>query len=1181
MILKDIYRKDINRVIDGVIQVERDNEETIKQELEEYVVTRELQRHFDTFAENYTYSLDRPTNDIGVWVSGFFGSGKSHFLKILSLVLENRIVAGKPAVEYLEDKFADQMIYSELVRCASVPTETILFNIDVEGFVKKDRTAVLKAFAKVFYNHCGYLGDNFNIAKLEQTIDRLGKFDRFKEAFLRISGSSWEFGRNKALLLEDYTVEALMQGVGMSEVSARNWFNGNIENELSIKQLVADIKEYIDSKGPKFRLVFLVDEIGQYIGSDGELMLNLQSIAEELGNTCSGRVWLIVDSQEAIDKVTTLEGDDFSKIQARFPTRLSLTSSSADEVIKKRILQKTPYAFDYLKRKFERNSAVLANLFTLTNSTRDLKGYAGPEDMAETYPFVPYQFRLVQNILYQIRIHGNSGRHMSGGERSMLSGFKEAAQIIQNKDDNALVPLWSFYDTLNTFLEGRITRVINRCADAAWNHDVIEPYDVSVLKLLYLMRYVGDNIPPNVDNLTVLMIDDIRADKVAMRKQVQESLDRLVSQNYVSRSGENYFFLTDEEQRIERDIRDTLVDSGRVVGKISNIIFLQIYPRKKYRYGANDIPFDKIVDDTPVGQLTDSIRLHFLTLASQEYDDSDESLKLKSDVNHEITVRLSDRYPYFERMEMSEKIKKYANSKNLLNLPETSRAIIQRKQEMGREYEREGEQYLKSAISEGTFFVCGDIVENSKTDPADKIDDAFERLITSVYTKMRYITRSYDSDGDIDAILHRPVQKTLLAGEGYDNPDAVDEVLDYLTLKQGKNIPVSMSDIQKAFSRVPYGWREIDIAGVVATLMWLRRITIKVNGSEIEAGDRNITDYLRNKNYIEKTQISLKKAIPPEKLSRAREFLKEYFDRSEALNVPIDGDDVVDYIIKKFTDIRDRLENIQREYYYTNKYPGREVVNRGIGYFDEVLNARRDDIALVDKMLELETELLDFRDDMLDVDGFFKTQKNVFDDAYALVRKTENEKVSISESNPELSGTLDKIEEILKNDHPYRLIPDLPDLSDKARKAYDQLLITKKKEVSDKVVSAMKDIHTQADNVRQKELIRRADTALENLREFANNSDNISRINNTVLTVESTRVKYMNLIAEPIHDNPPGTPTGTQGGKPPVKDYEILNRTELFPMEVLHNEEEVDKYLGRIKADLLKRLEDKKSVHII
>ena len=106
MQLQYIYRADINRDINGVIKVAQNDERSIEQELREYIITRELRRHFNTFLNNYERSLTSPTDKIGVWISGFFGSGKSHFLKILSYLLSNDTVAGKKAVDYFRVRSA-------------------------------------------------------------------------------------------------------------------------------------------------------------------------------------------------------------------------------------------------------------------------------------------------------------------------------------------------------------------------------------------------------------------------------------------------------------------------------------------------------------------------------------------------------------------------------------------------------------------------------------------------------------------------------------------------------------------------------------------------------------------------------------------------------------------------------------------------------------------------------------------------------------------------------------------------------------------------------------------------------------------------------------------------------------------------------------------------------------------
>ena len=215
--------------------------------------------------------------------------------------------------------------------------------------IKADKEAILKIFLKVFYEHLGYYGDDFKVAELEKFLNREGVFEKFQENFAAIKGEAWLGRRSCFLFDEDAVVEALIQTTGMSEASARNWFNNSQGPKQSIENFAREVKEYIDSKGKNFHLVFLVDEIGQYIGDNTQLMLSLQTVAEDLGTHCKGKVWVIVTSQEDIDAVTKVKGNDFSKIQGRFKTRLSLSSASVDEVIKQRILEKNEHATDKLR----------------------------------------------------------------------------------------------------------------------------------------------------------------------------------------------------------------------------------------------------------------------------------------------------------------------------------------------------------------------------------------------------------------------------------------------------------------------------------------------------------------------------------------------------------------------------------------------------------------------------------------------------------------------------------------------------------------------------------------------------------------------------------------------------------------------------------------------------------------
>lgn len=519
MLIKDMFVKDIERSIKGVIKVAQTDENNIYQELDEYVVTRELNKHLSKFYENYQQGIDGTTDKMGVWISGFFGSGKSHFLKILAYLLANKKAKDKRAVDFFADKIQDPIILANMKRTANVETEVILFNIDSKSSLdnKSKEDAILRVFTKVFYEHQGFYGDIPGVAEMEKYLTKEGVYEDFKHAFKAMAGEDWVERRNTFYFDADYVIGALTKVTSMSEESARNWFENGVNNfEISIEKFSKDVKEYIAQRGDNFHLIFLVDEIGQYIGDSRQLMLNLQTLAEDLGTHCSGKVWIMVTSQESIDSIVKVKGDDFSRIQGRFDTRLSLSSISVDEVIKKRILEKKEHVADKLKQIYHGESATLKNLMSFKDSTADLRGYENDLEFAEVYPFLPYQFKLLQNVFEQVRKHGSSGKHLSEGERSMLSAFKEAGLRFKDAEEGTLIPFYAFYDTIKEFLTPSISRVIE---GAYQNHALRDDeFNMDLLKVLFMIKYVKE-VPTNLDNIATLMVTKIDEDKLGLKEK--------------------------------------------------------------------------------------------------------------------------------------------------------------------------------------------------------------------------------------------------------------------------------------------------------------------------------------------------------------------------------------------------------------------------------------------------------------------------------------------------------------------------------------------------------------------------------------------------------------------------------------------------------------------------------------
>ena len=240
------------------------------------------------------------------------------------------------------------------------------------------------------------------------------------------------------------------------------------------------VKEYLDSKGPQHRIVFLVDEVGQFIGTDSHLMLNLQTITEELGTICRRRAWVVVTSQEDMDTVlgdmSKTKKQDFSKIQGRFFPPLSLSSANVDEVIQSRLLAKLPDVKGELEAVFKQKGDILKNQLTFKNCGMTFRQFKDGEDFVKNYPFAPYQFQLIQKIFEAIRKAGATGMHLARGERSMLDAFQSAAKTVSINEVGVLVPLYDFYPSIESFLDTSVKKTI----DQAETNPSLEPFDIQL-----------------------------------------------------------------------------------------------------------------------------------------------------------------------------------------------------------------------------------------------------------------------------------------------------------------------------------------------------------------------------------------------------------------------------------------------------------------------------------------------------------------------------------------------------------------------------------------------------------------------------------------------------------------------------------------------------------------------------
>ncbi len=1050
MKIEELFQKNIYRNINGVIKVEQDDYDNVYQELDEYVVTKEMDKHFHDFFSSYIKSLDYKTDKIGVWVSGFFGSGKSHFIKILSYLLANKKVDGKTSLDFFQDKFQDEMLLSDIKRIITKgTTDVILFNIDSksDALNKADKEGIVKVFMKVMDDMQGYCGEIPWLAGLERQLDKRGEYSLFKDKYKEITGQDWVENRGSFYFESENIIKALTKSTSMSEEAAAKWFDTGEKNyTLSIEKFAKILMDYCNSRGDH-RVIFLVDEIGQYIGDNTDLMLNLQTITEDLGRMLNGKAWIVVTSQEAIDSITKLKGRDFSKIKGRFSTQLNLSSDNTDEVIKKRILEKKGSVKDYLSLYYDEKKATLRNLIIFSSGTAEMKSYASSEEFSEVYPFIPYQFNLVQKVFEQIRRIGATGAHLSEGERSMLSAFQEAAKATGNDETGKLAPFSIFYRSIETFLHSGIKRTINQASE----NRTLKPEDIELLKILFMIKYIKE-MRPNVENLTTLCIAHIDEDKRALRESIRESLERLVSQTLVSKNGDEYEFLTDEEQEIERKIRNTEIEGQNVIEYAGNIIFDDIYKDKKYKYSDyNNYSFNSQIDDFLKGSQGHELSLKIVTPWNDNYSSGKFNVIMNS--TDSLLLKLPEDDEFLEEIKKMLQIEQFIRTSGSLKSSETVQKIINGKKAEIHKIKERIKLLIENALSGSRVYLCGDAVDIKGSNAKDIINNSFSKMVENIYSKVGYISNHFHSAVDLMNILNANDMELFNLEECQGNKLAEEEIKTFVENQHKRSLKTTVKIIKDKYMKKPYGWSDIDIAGLIASLFARGILKIKYNHEDV-TDKKEIPDYLTKKDYGEKILIDPKPVVPIEDIMQTKKIMMEAFGSA---NLPDDADSLAKKVKDILNNFYQELKEYRASYHGGEFYPGKALVDEGIGVLDNIKNIN-DEQQFFKKLIKDKENLLDITDDIEPVRHFFKSQIKIFDKSLADYKRFHHDKYYLSDEG---KAELKQMDDIFHMEEPYKKIKELPLLAGKIEERHKIVLNSYRTKVNKKIEHILSDIKNE------------------------------------------------------------------------------------------------------------------------
>ncbi len=877
MRIHEMFVEDISRRIEVVVKVS--DESDLLNEMREFVVTKEVNRILiDLFGR---YTSDGAANP-GVWLSGFFGTGKSHLLKMISHILSNREVDGVKLGEYFKGKVTDDFECEGLVsKVLLTPTQTILFNIDsiAEQAHRAGEANIYMPFKRMFDRALGFAEDP-SIAKLERDLIYAGKFDLFKEAFKRISGKEWLDSRGKLMVMGKALDSAFAEALGYDPETTKD-IKTKYRNDtpLSVESFIKDIRDYLDTKPSNFRLVFLVDEIGQYISRDPRTMLNLQTLVEDLAVAFKGRVWVMVTAQEEVTEMvktmTAAQKSDFSKIMARFEVRVNLTSQNAREVIQKRLLKKKDEAETMLDDYYDKLGQVIRTRFNFPDDTSYNKSLPNGDNFTSFYPVLPYQVELFQNCLISLSNHGAfTGNYAAVGARSMLGVFQNALITIKEASLGNFVPFDLFFEGTRALLKSQPFHTI-----AVLESKNEDPFSVRILKLLYLLKY-ENTLPTTVKNLAVLMSENSDQERATLEQRIQTTLDQLVRYSYVQEVSGVYEYQTDIQQEVTREINNTRLEEGQLRRFIADLFFREkagvgdILKLKHDRTGLN-FPYSRKIDGHDHMAPNGEISLHLVIGAEDNYPTETE-LFARSMAQHQLLIAVPQSNKLIEDAALYLKTFRYAQLNSTGQMSAEKQAVITTKKGENEQRQRGIISLLSALLGQARFLHNGRELTSQSNDFHVKLREAGQQLIDGSYIYLKKITMVPRRE-DIIKLLRDLTSESLIAEFGGFN-DVENELYSHIAGKVIDGGRVDLRSLIEHFRKIPYGYvDDLIIPHALVSLYVHNKVTIYFNVSEMNATE--IFKRLDNSKDYSSILVKTNEDISPELLQEARRFHFNWFGK--------------------------------------------------------------------------------------------------------------------------------------------------------------------------------------------------------------------------------------------------------------------------------------------------------------
>jgi len=568
-LIKGLFANDIHRRIEEVIKVDQTDDDILRDEINEYVVTDAIRSHYTHIFDAYRETPNKPHEGIAIWVSGFFGSGKSSFAKMLGLSIENRSVAGVPAGERFAQRAGDKKLQVLLKAInEKIPTHAVIFDVSTDRGIRSGNQSLTEIMYGLFLQSLGYAKD-LDLSELEIALEEKDQLERFEAEYRRLFDKEWSIEKGKIAFALSEASRVLHSLDPATYPMADSWVKA-VKNKADISpgKLAERANVLMKRRRPGQALMFVVDEVGQFVARDVQKMLDLQAVVQSLGVKGRGKHWVVVTSQEKLGELVSGLDDkkiELARLMDRFPLQVHLEPSDISEVTSRRVLSKNAGAqkalgdlFDAHRGRFTEQTRLTADI-KLPELTRD--------SFIDLYPLLPYQIDLIIQVVSGLRTQGGASKHVGGANRTII---KLAQQLLINPAVNlADQPLGSVarLDQVYDLVEGNIGSEV-RAKISAIAKELEHPLAQPVAKVICLLQYVK-SVHRSAENIAAALHPGVAAESTLAA--VKDALRELEAANKVRRGDDGYRIPTpaeDDWERIRNGISPKPGDAHRLYSEV-------------------------------------------------------------------------------------------------------------------------------------------------------------------------------------------------------------------------------------------------------------------------------------------------------------------------------------------------------------------------------------------------------------------------------------------------------------------------------------------------------------------------------------------------------------------------------------------------------------------------------------